>query len=65
MPKSLLLEDAKISEDDALSKVGLNKLLEYSYLNLEPRDFLEVHNELIEKPTLIYENPLYELIDFM
>ena len=52
--------------DNSLSKVSINKLLEYSYLNLQPRDFLEINNELLIKdPTKIYENPLFELMDFM
>lgn len=65
---SLLRQDAKLDYDvdDALSKVSIDKLLEYSYLNLQPNDFLELNNELLERdPKKKYENPIHELMDFM
>jgi hypothetical protein len=65
---SLLLKDAKIEYDSekVLSKVSLEKLLEYSYLNLKPYDFLDINNELLDRdPSKKYENPIFELMDFM
>lgn len=68
LSEGLLKQEAKLNYDvdDALSKVNINKLLEYSYLNLQPRDFLEINNELVDRDkTIKYENPLFELMDFM
>ena len=66
--KSILIGEANIPNDydKYLSEVGVEKLLEYSYLNLQPRDFLEVNNELLDRDqSKKYENPLFELMDFM
>jgi hypothetical protein len=66
--EGLLKQEAKLNYDvdEALSKVNINKLLEYSYLNLQPKEFLDINNELVDRDkTIKYENPLFELMDFM
>lgn len=52
--------------EEALKTMGLEKLLKYSYLNLELKDFTNVHNQLTDMDRQAqYDNPVHEFLDFM
>ena len=52
--------------DQILETVGLDKLLKYSYLNLDLQDYLNIDNKLMNTDIQAqYDNPVFEIIDFM
>lgn len=51
---------------DSLSKVDVGLLRKYAYLDLNPYEFVDVHNILLDaKERVQFDNPIYELVDLM
>jgi len=51
---------------ESLSKVDVGLLRKYAYLDLNPYEFVDVHNILLDaKERVKFDNPIYELVDLM
>ena len=51
---------------ESLSKVDVGLLRKYAYLDLNPYEFIDVHNILLDaKERAQFDNPIYELVDLM